>query len=60
MKHLAIYCRVSTEEQAKKGLSLNDQEQRGIELAKKLKMRWVVYSDEGVSGTIPLIEVYHE
>lgn len=54
MKTLAIYCRVSTEEQAKKGLSLNDQEKRGIEHAKKLKCKHKVFRDEGISGTIKL------
>ncbi len=51
---LAIYTRVSTEEQADKGISLENQELRGIELAKKLKLLYKVYSDAGTSGNKPI------
>jgi site-specific DNA recombinase len=50
---LAIYTRVSTEEQVNKGISLDNQELRGKELAAKLGLDFKVYSDAGLSGTLP-------
>jgi site-specific DNA recombinase len=52
MKSLAIYKRVSTEEQAIYGISLDNQELRGIELATKLGCDYSVYSDIGISGKV--------
>ncbi len=50
---LAIYCRVSTDEQANNGISLDNQVLRGKELAAKLGVNYKVYTDAGYSGTIP-------
>jgi DNA invertase Pin-like site-specific DNA recombinase len=52
MKTLGIYKRVSTDEQTLTGVSLNNQESKGIELSKKLGLNYKVYSDEGYSGTL--------
>ena len=49
---IGIYCRVSTDEQAQKGLSLKDQEQKGIALANKHGFNYEVYIDAGVSGKL--------
>jgi len=49
---LGIYKRVSTEEQSIKGLSLENQESRGIELALRLGYDYKVYTDAGISGTL--------
>jgi DNA invertase Pin-like site-specific DNA recombinase len=49
---LGIYKRVSTEEQSIKGLSLSNQESKGIELALKLGYDYKVYTDAGISGTL--------
>ena len=48
---LAIYCRISKEKAEGKDRSINDQKMLGIDLAKKLKIDYQVYIDEGVSGT---------
>jgi len=50
---LGIYTRVSTDEQAIKGLSLENQLKRGKELAMKLGCDFKVFSDAGLSGKIP-------
>jgi DNA invertase Pin-like site-specific DNA recombinase len=47
---LAIYKRVSTEEQAEKGISLENQEYRGKELALKQSLEYKIYTDAGISG----------
>ncbi|EKD93254.1 MAG: resolvase protein [uncultured bacterium] len=52
--YAAIYCRVSTEEQANKGISLHDQEERCLEKVKELG--YIVkpehiFRDEGITGT---------
>jgi site-specific DNA recombinase len=52
MKSLAIYKRVSTEEQSIYGISLDNQELRGVELATKLGCEYKVYSDIGISGKV--------
>ena len=49
---LGIYKRVSTDEQSIKGLSLENQESRGIELALRLGYDYKVYTDAGISGTL--------
>jgi site-specific DNA recombinase len=49
---LGIYTRVSTEEQSIKGLSLDNQESKGIELALRLGYNYKVYTDAGISGTL--------
>jgi len=52
-KRAAIYCRVSTDDQAEHGYSLEDQEKKGH--AQAIAKDWAVvedrYVDEGVSGT---------
>ena len=53
---LYIYCRVSTSGQEKDGSSLDVQEQRGIELSKKLKLKPIVIKEQG-SGMKSYLEV---
>jgi site-specific DNA recombinase len=53
---LGIYCRISREKEFGKDRSINDQEQLGIELAKKLNISYKVYKDEGLSGTLTIDE----
>lgn len=50
-QNLGIYIRVSTQKQADKGLSADDQKERGIELAKKLGWSHKLYDDRGISAT---------
>lgn len=54
MATAAIYIRVSTEEQAKKGYSIEEQETVGRELAKKLGVVGdpIVLIDDGVTGSV--------
>ena len=54
MGTLGIYKRVSTDEQSLTGISLNNQEVRGKELAYKLGYDFKVYADEGVSGSLSI------
>lgn len=52
--YAAIYCRVSTEEQAQKGISLHDQEERCLTRAKELGLTVLkehIFKDEWISGT---------
>ena len=54
MAQAVIYCRVSTEEQAKEGLSLLDQQQQCIKKAKELGLevdKKSIFVDEGKSAT---------
>ena len=48
---IAIYCRISQEKEEGKDKSIKEQRLRGIGLAKKLGKEYVVYIDEGISGT---------
>jgi site-specific DNA recombinase len=50
-KTLGIYIRVSTKIQADKGLSADDQQDRGIELANQLGWRYKLYDDRGISAS---------
>lgn len=50
---LAIYKRVSKDEQAEFGISLDNQELRGQELARKLGLEYEVYTDAGYKGSVP-------
>ena len=50
---IAIYTRVSTDEQRRKGLSLAEQKKRGIEYANEIGEDFIIYEDGGHSGTIP-------
>lgn len=54
IKNVAVYCRVSTEEQSKFGISVNDQKNSLTEYCKKNNYKiYDYYIDEGVSaGTI--------
>lgn len=54
MKKIAIYCRVSTEEQKKTGISLHDQHQRGIEFCQKHNYSYEIFEDGGISGEDPI------
>ncbi|SEN22051.1 Site-specific DNA recombinase [Mucilaginibacter gossypiicola] len=48
---LAIYIRVSTQQQAKDGISALDQRMRGEKLAHDLGWDYEIYDDSGLSGT---------
>ena len=50
---LAIYTRVSDDESADNGLSLDNQATRGKERAAKLGIKYEIYEDGGYSGSIP-------
>jgi len=49
---IGIYIRVSTEDQKKFGVSLRDQEQRGIEFCLRNGYEYEVFSDGGYSGAL--------
>ena len=49
---IGIYIRVSTEEQQRTGVSLRDQEQRGIEFCIRNSFEYEVFSDGGFSGEL--------
>jgi DNA invertase Pin-like site-specific DNA recombinase len=49
---IGIYCRVSTEEQKLKGVSLKDQKNRGIEFCIENNYSYKIYEDGGFSGTL--------
>ena len=51
---IGIYTRVSTEEQKKTGISLRDQEQRGIEFSIRNGYEYEVFSDGGYSGELDI------
>jgi site-specific DNA recombinase len=53
---IGIYIRVSTEEQKRTGISLRDQEQRGIEFCIKNGYQYEVFSDGGYSGELDIEE----
>ena len=54
IKRVALYCRVSTEEQVLHGYSLDAQKDALIEYAQKNNMVIVgIYVDEGISGKLP-------
>ena len=53
---LGIYTRVSTDDQKINGISLENQVARGKELALRLGCKYKVFSDPGMSGTIPFNE----
>ena len=47
---LHIYSRVSTKGQSEKGMSLNEQKSKGIELSKRLGMKYKIYDEGGKSS----------
>ena len=50
-KKVAIYCRVSTVEQAEEGYSIDEQRRRNIEYCEKEGHEvFKVYEDRGISG----------
>jgi DNA invertase Pin-like site-specific DNA recombinase len=51
---IGIYTRVSTEEQKKTGISLRDQEQRGIEFCVRNGYEYEIFSDGGFSGELDI------
>jgi len=51
---IGIYTRVSTDEQKKTGISLRDQEQRGIEFCIRNGYEYEVFSDGGYSGELDI------
>lgn len=53
---VAIYCRVSTEEQYSKGVSIKDQKQRGIEFCISKNYEYEVFEELAASGTKPVEE----
>jgi site-specific DNA recombinase len=53
---IGIYCRVSTEEQKLKGVSLDDQEKRGIDFCIKRGYSYEVFKDAGYSGSLSIID----
>jgi site-specific DNA recombinase len=53
---IGIYCRVSTEEQKINGVSLDDQEKRGIDFCIQRGFSYEVFKDGGYSGTLNIEE----
>lgn len=53
---IGIYCRVSTEEQRIKGVSLNDQQQRGIDFCERNYYKYEVFEDGGFSGELQIVD----
>jgi site-specific DNA recombinase len=51
MKKMAIYCRVSTRQQAEKGKSIETQKAKGLEKAKELGFQGIVYTEKGKSAS---------
>jgi len=51
---IGIYTRVSTQKQAEKGISIEDQIRRGIEFCTKKNYSFEVFNDEGFSGDLPI------
>lgn len=49
---IGIYCRVSTEEQRSKGVSIEDQRKRGIEFCERNNYLYDVFDDGGYSGEL--------
>jgi DNA invertase Pin-like site-specific DNA recombinase len=54
--NIAIYSRVSTVIQAKKGLSLDEQIRKGIELCEKYGYSYEIFQDAGLSGNLSISE----
>ena len=51
---LAIYTRISKEDKNDEGVSLDNQKNRGIQLAKTLNIKYKIYEDDGKSGELPI------
>jgi len=53
---IGIYCRVSSDEQVQNGLSLLDQEIRGIEYCNQNGFDYEIFKDPGISGTTLIVD----
>jgi DNA invertase Pin-like site-specific DNA recombinase len=53
---IGIYARVSTQKQADKGVSIEDQIRRGVEFCNKNNYEYEIFKDEGFSGDLPIEE----
>ncbi len=53
---VAIYCRVSTQEQATYGVSLRDQKERGVSFCLDKGYQYEIFEDAGYSGTLSISE----
>jgi DNA invertase Pin-like site-specific DNA recombinase len=51
---VGIYCRVSSDEQATKGVSIHDQQKRGIEYCLQMGYDYELFVDAGFSGTLDI------
>ena len=51
---VGIYARVSTQKQAEKGISIDDQIRRGIDFCNKNSYSYEIFKDEGFSGDLPI------
>jgi DNA invertase Pin-like site-specific DNA recombinase len=54
--NIGIYARVSTQKQADKGISIEDQIRRGKDYCHKNKYTYEIFKDEGYSGDLPIEE----
>ena len=54
--NIGIYARVSTQKQAEKGISIEDQIRRGKDYCHKNKYTYEIFKDEGYSGDLPIEE----
>ena len=53
---VGIYCRVSSDKQKEKGVSLHDQVERGKDFCISNGYDFEVFKDGGYSGTLPIVE----
>ena len=53
---VGIYCRVSSDKQLEKGVSLHDQVERGKDFCISNGYDFEVFKDGGYSGTLPIVE----
>ncbi|MCH4823697.1 recombinase family protein [Gramella lutea] len=49
---LGIYCRISQDKEEGENRSIKNQAELGIEKAKELNIQYLVFKDEGISGTV--------
>ena len=54
--NIGTYARVSTQKQAEKGISIEDQIRRGKDYCHKNKYTYEIFKDEGYSGDLPIEE----
>jgi site-specific DNA recombinase len=53
---IAVYSRVSTQEQATYGVSLRDQKERGVSFCLEKGYDYEIFEDAGFSGTLSISE----